>query len=81
MKPTRYVANMLISLKNFDKNTLDAFAADVIEIIGVEEFSLHTEDDVAYLKVDNHILQTESLQQLIANYDNAAFVNHRTVNN
>jgi len=72
MKPPRYVANMLISLVNLNKQDADQFAAGMLEIIGVEEVTLNFEDAVAYLKVDNQRLETDRLQALITRYESVA---------
>lgn len=69
MKPPRYVANMLIALANLNAQNADRFAADLLEVTGVEEVTLNFEDEVAYLKVDNQRLDTHRLQSLITQYE------------
>ena len=70
MKSPRYWANLLISLENIDENKANAFVADMLKIIGVEEVTLHNDEAVAYLKVDNQQLDKGRLQGLIAQYLN-----------
>jgi MFS family permease len=69
MKPPRYVANMLISLSNVDTLSTEQLAAEMLGIIGVEEVTLHPEDAVAFLKVDNQRLDKARLQELITQYE------------
>ncbi len=70
MKPPRYWANLLISLENLNEQDANAFVAKMLTIIGVEEVTPHYEEAVAYLKVDNHLLDKEQLQNLITQYEN-----------
>ncbi len=65
MKPPRYWANLLISLTNLNEQQADQFATELLKITGIEEVTLRYEDGVAYLKVDNKILNSEQLQNLI----------------
>lgn len=68
MKPPRYLANLLISIKGLTQVDNDAFSAEVLNIVGVEEMTLNTTDAVAYLKVDNQKLDSVSLQAVISRY-------------
>jgi hypothetical protein len=65
MKPPRYWANLLISLENLGEQEADDFVAELLKINGVEEVTLHNDEAVAYLKVDNQLLDKEQLQGLI----------------
>lgn len=65
MKPPKYLANMLISLDNINEQQGGEFIDDLLEIAGIEEVKLHFEESVAYLKVDNKILQKDELQALL----------------
>ncbi len=65
MNPPKYLANMLISLDNINADEGDKFVADLLDISGIEEVKLHFEESVAYLKVDNKILQKNELQALL----------------
>ena len=56
---------MLISLDEIKEEKGDDFVAELLSIAGVEEVKLHFEESVAYLKVDNKILQKDDLQQLL----------------
>ncbi|MFZ2727404.1 MAG: MFS transporter [Methylococcaceae bacterium] len=68
MKPPRYWANLLINLDEIDKAQEPAFIADLLKINGVEEVTAHDEEAVAYLKVDNSVLNKEQLQAVIEQY-------------
>lgn len=65
MNPPRYLANMLISLDNISADQGDKFVADLLSIAGIEEVKLHFGESVAYLKVDNKLLQKDELQALL----------------
>ena len=65
MNTPRYLANMLISLDDVEELKKDTFVTELLEITGVEEVKLHFEESVAYLKVDNKILQKGNLQGLL----------------
>jgi len=65
MNPPTYLANMLISLDNVATEHGEQFVNDLLEIKGIEEVKLHFEESVAYLKVDNKILQKDDLQALL----------------
>jgi predicted MFS family arabinose efflux permease len=71
MKPPRYWANLLISLEKLTEQEANEFMAEMVKIIGVEEVTLHYEEAVAYLKVDNQKLDRDNLQYLISSYTNA----------
>ncbi len=68
MKPPRYWANLLISLQALTEQRADEFAARMLKLPGVEDVTLHYEEGVAYLKVDNQQLDRQKLQHLIAEY-------------
>ncbi len=70
MKPPRYWANLLISLEQLSEQEANEFAAVVLKISGVEDITLHYEEAVAYLKVDNQQLDKDQLQELITRYVN-----------
>jgi len=65
MKEPRYLANLLISLDVMSEGDALLFADEIRKIIGVAEVVLHHEDEVLYLKVDNQLLDKETLQTLI----------------
>lgn len=71
MKPPRYWANLLISLERLSEQEANEFMAEMVKIIGVEEVTLHYEEAVAYLKVDNQKLDRDNLQYLISSYSRA----------
>ena len=70
MTPPRYWANLLISLEQLNTQEADAFAAEILTLNGVEEVTLHSDEAVAYLKVDNQVLNKEQLQSVITQYLN-----------
>lgn len=65
MNPPRYFANLLISLETLSVREADQFANQLVEIAGVKEVTLHYEEGVVYLKVDNQQLDKEQLQSVI----------------
>ncbi len=65
MNPPKYLANMLISLKNTSTDQVEQFAVDLLDIEGVEDVTIHIEESTAYLKVDNKVLQKDTLQCLL----------------
>jgi len=65
MNPPKYLANMLISLEGISEEKGDGFVTDLLLITGIEEVTLHFEESVAYLKVDNKILQKDDLQGML----------------
>lgn len=71
MKPPRYVANLLISLGELGEQGANDLAAAMLKISGVEEITLHREEALAYLKVDNQKLDKDQLQRLINQYVSA----------
>ncbi|WP_031432140.1 MFS transporter [Methylomarinum vadi] len=68
MKPPRYLANMLLSLDAIGGDRADEFTRQLIAVRGVEEVRLHFEENAAYLKVDNSILNKEELQRLLVQW-------------
>ncbi len=65
MNSPKYLANMLISLENINKEKEQEYVSDLLEVAGVEEVTLHFEEKVAYLKVDNQLLQKDILQKVM----------------
>jgi hypothetical protein len=65
MKPPRYWANLLISLEKLNEQEANDFVVELLKINGVEEVTLHNDEAVAYLKVDNQLLNKDQLQSLI----------------
>lgn len=70
MKQPRYLANMLISLENMNAQTIDIFVNALLKITGIVEVIVHTEEEVAYLKVDSQQLNKDQLQALLSQYAN-----------
>ena len=70
MKPPRYWANLLISLEKISEQKANEFVTEMLKINGVEEITLHYDEGVAYLKVDNQQLDKDQLQSLITEYVN-----------
>ena len=65
MNPPPYLANLLISLTNIDEEQEFEFSNELQTITGIEDVTLHFEENVAYLKVDNKRLEKDQLQQLL----------------
>ena len=72
MKPPRYWANLLISLESLNEQEANDFIAKMLKIVGVEEVTWHSDEAVAYLKVDNQQLDRSQLQSLITRYLNTS---------
>lgn len=70
MKSPRYVANLLISLEKLSEPDANEFIAEMGKLSGVEEITLHYDEALAYLKVDNQQLDKDKLQGLITQYVN-----------
>ncbi|MCX7099230.1 MAG: MFS transporter [Methylococcales bacterium] len=68
MKPPRYWANLLISLEQLGEQDANSFVTDMLKINGVEDVTLHYDEAVVYLKVDNQQLDKNQLQGLISRY-------------
>lgn len=68
MKPPRYWANLLISIESLNKQKAELLAGDMLKMQGIEEVTLHHEESVAYLKVDNQVLDKNELQYLLRQY-------------
>jgi MFS family permease len=71
MTPPRYVANLLISLEKISEQHANEFVAKMLELSGIVEITLHYEEALVYLKVDNQRLDKDRLQGLITQYINA----------
>jgi predicted MFS family arabinose efflux permease len=70
MKPPRYLSNMLISLESLNEQASNALVSQLLEITGIVEVTVHTEEAVAYLKVDSQQLNNDQLQTLLSQYTN-----------
>ena len=68
MKPPRYWANLLISLATITDESADEFTSEMLKLPGIEDVTLHYQEGVAYLKVDNQRLDRQALQKLIVKY-------------
>ncbi len=71
MTPPRYWANLLISLQSVTEQRADEFTSEMLKLKGVEDVTLHYQEGVAYLKVDNQQLDRQELQLLITKYTHA----------
>lgn len=65
MSTPRYLANMLIALDEVAPETADRFTMDLLSITGIAEVRLHFEENAAYLKVDNTLLNRNELQAFL----------------
>jgi MFS family permease len=72
MKRPRYWANLLISIENLNDKAANDLVTQMLKISGIEEVTLHMEEAVAYLKVDNQKLDRDQLQYLITQFSNAS---------
>ena len=68
MSPPRYVANLLLSLRGIPAEQSERFSKELLAITGVEEVSLYFEEQSAYLKVDNQILDKQKLSQFLSQW-------------
>lgn len=68
MKPPRYWANLLISLQTITGTQADEFATEMLKLRGVEDVTLHYQEGVAYLKIDNQQLDRQALQAIITKF-------------
>jgi MFS family permease len=71
MKPPRHLANLLISIERINGYRSDEFISGLLRVAGIEEVTVHTEEAVAYLKVDNQRLDRNQLQQFLNQFGNA----------
>ncbi len=65
MSQPRYLANLLLSLEAVDQHSGQQFSEQLLSVTGVKEVKLHFEEQTAYLKVDNSILDKQQLQQFL----------------
>ncbi len=68
MRPPRNLTNLLISMESIAAERVDEFVDALLTIDGVMEVKAHSEERVAYLKVDNRILKKTALQQLLSQW-------------
>jgi predicted MFS family arabinose efflux permease len=71
MKPPRYWANLLISLESISEPAANDFVTEMLKLKGVEDVTLHYNEGVVYLKVDNQQLDKNQLQNLISIHVNS----------
>lgn len=65
MKPPRHVANLLISMERISSFRQGEFVAGLLPITGIVEVTVHSEEAVAYLKVDYQLLDKQELQEYL----------------
>lgn len=68
MSQPRYVANLLLSLKGISAEQSEHFSRELLAIPGIEEVSLYFEEQSAYLKVDNQVLDKQVLARFLAQW-------------
>ncbi|MGR8930738.1 MAG: MFS transporter [Gammaproteobacteria bacterium] len=61
MSAPRYLANLLLSLKEIKEERGGEFSKALLAINGIEEVRLHFEESAAYLKVDTQVLNKNEL--------------------
>ena len=71
MNAPGYLANLLVSLEGVEETKADGFAQGLLKISGVAETTLHFEENVAYLKVDNQKLDKIRLQAFLSEWTGA----------
>lgn len=71
MRPPRNLANLLISMESIAADRVDDFVDTLLAVEGVVEVKAHSEEQVAYLKVDKRKLEKAALQQLISQWSAA----------
>lgn len=68
MSPPRYVANLLLSLRGIPADQSEQFSKELLAISGVEEVSLYFDEQSAYLKVDNQVLDKQELSRFLSQW-------------
>ena len=68
MSPPRYVANLLLSLRGIPAEQSERFSKELLAIPGVEEVSLYFDEQSAYLKVDNQVLDKQQLSRFLSQW-------------
>ena len=68
MSPPRYVANLLLSLRGIPAEQGERFSKELLAIPGVEEVSLYFDEQSAYLKVDNQVLDKQQLSRFLSQW-------------
>ncbi|MDF1582557.1 MAG: MFS transporter [Methyloprofundus sp.] len=71
MKAPQYLANLLVSTQNIAADKLADFLTDILAVEGVASVDLQASESVAYLKVDNALLDKDKLQYLLTQWSNA----------
>lgn len=71
MKPPRHLANLLISMEKINRLRTDEFISGLLKVAGIEEVTVHAEEAVAYLKVDNQKLDRNQLQLFLNQFGEA----------
>lgn len=72
MKPPKHLANLLISIETLQEQYAEDFITSLFEIPGIAEVRLHFEENTAYLKVDNQVLNIQQLQILLSQWHNTS---------
>ena len=65
MNTPRYWANLLLSLQSVLPAQAERFSQQLLAIPGIEEVRLHVDEQVAYLKVDNQVLDKNALTEFL----------------
>lgn len=68
MRTPCYLANLLISLEAVNNEQADQFSDALLAIDGIAEARFHFEENTAYLKVDNQVLNKIHLQELLSQW-------------
>ncbi|MEO1896058.1 MAG: MFS transporter [Methylococcales bacterium] len=65
MRTPRYLANLIVSLEGLASEQPDKLNEMLVNVTGVAEARVHVEEKLAYLKVDNSILDRKALQDFL----------------
>jgi len=65
MRTPRYLANLIVSLEGLASEQPHKLNEKLVTVTGVAEARIHIEEKLAYLKVDNSILDRKALQDFL----------------
>jgi len=65
MRPPAYLANLVMPVQDLDESQASTLAAELETVAGVVEVVIITDENEAYLKVDNQLLDRDTLHALL----------------
>ena len=71
MSTPRYLANLIVSIDSFSTSDPEYLTSQLLAVEGIAEAKVHFKDQIAYLKVDNSILNKNQLQDFLSGCDSA----------